>query len=161
MPAVACELADGQLAGFHSRERIGFMGHSVCDRIAKPEPISNSHIHWPSSSSTLVSSFSLFRRSVNGEPLSTVIDESNGKSLRQYSYTGSATIHLPNVQLNLLLLAGGSWHHLRKKLLITSSRCPHDMFAENTCVLLKLPHLNHCLLLMIDVADIINRDCCK
>ena len=60
--------------------------------------------------------------------------------------------------------ASSRWRQLAsssEKLLIKSSRCPHDMFAENTCVLLKLPHLNHCLLLMIDVADIINRDCCK
>ena len=43
MPTVACGLTDGQLAGFQIRERFGFMGHSFCDRIAKPEPILHRH----------------------------------------------------------------------------------------------------------------------
>ena len=86
MPAVACEVADGQLAGFQSRERIGFVGHGVCDGIAKPEPISTSHMHCPSSSSTHVSSFHSSVEVLNGEPLSPVIDESNRDSFRHCSH---------------------------------------------------------------------------
>jgi len=66
MPAVACELADGQLAAFQSRERIGFKGHGVCDRIAKPKPITNSHMHWPSFFIYSVSTFHSSVEVLNG-----------------------------------------------------------------------------------------------